>query len=90
MSMKTFIFCDLCNPLCLHQMDRREQSREGIAAGRRFTDNYSWLEGGIDESTQNGWMVTSNNKHICPRCYAKHKDAVFSISNRGYHPPAQD
>ena len=71
-------------------MDRREQSREGIAAGRRFTDNYSWLEGGIDESTQNGWMVTSNNKHICPRCYAKHKDAVFSISNRGYHPPAQD
>lgn len=84
MSLKTFVFCDLCNPLCIHQVDRREQGREGIAsAGRRFTDNYSWVEGEPGEIADSGWIVTSNNKHICPRCYARHKDAVFSLSCKG-------
>lgn len=87
MSIKTFIFCDLCNPLCLHQIDRREQARDGLAAGRRFSDNYSWIEGSAEEIGEYGWIVTSNHKHICPRCYARHKDAVFSISGKG-HPPA--
>ncbi|MGE0371060.1 MAG: hypothetical protein AB7Q01_04140 [Gammaproteobacteria bacterium] len=84
MSLKTFVFCDLCNPLCIHQVDRRDQAREGgAAAGRRFTDNYSWIEGEPDEIAEFGWIMTSNNKHICPRCYAKHKDAVFSLSGKG-------
>lgn len=81
MSTKTFTFCDLCNPLCIHQMDRRDNPREG-RAGRRFTDNYSWVEGEPEEIAEYGWIVTSNNKHVCPKCYAKHKDAIFSLCNK--------
>lgn len=59
-------------------MDRRDSPREG-RGGRRFTDSYSWVEGGPDEIAEHGWIVTSNDKHICPKCYAKHKDAIFSL-----------
>jgi hypothetical protein len=90
MSSKTFIFCDLCNPLCLHQVDRREQSRDGLSAGRRFSDNYSWIESPEEEIGEHGWIVTSNHKHVCPRCYAKHKDAVFSLSGKGHHPAPRE
>lgn len=83
MSTKTLTFCDLCNPLCIHQMDRREGLREGGRGGRRFTDNYSWIEAEPDEIADHGWIVTSNNRHVCPRCYAKHKDAIFSLVAKG-------
>jgi len=79
MSTKILTFCDLCNPLCLHQVDRRDDSRQNDGVGRRFTDGYSWIEGSPEEVAASGWIVTSHDKHICPKCYAKHKDAIFTV-----------
>ena len=78
MSAKTFTFCDICNPHCQITTDRRELVRdEGV--GRRGSDDCSWFEGFPEESADNGWIETSKGKHVCPRCYLHHKEAVFSI-----------
>ena len=79
LSTKILTFCDLCNPLCLHQEDRRDDSRQSNGGGRRFTDGYSWIEGSPEEVAASGWIFTSHDKHICPKCYAKHKDAIFTV-----------
>jgi len=78
MSVKTFTFCDICNPHCQITTDRREQPRDE-GSGRRGSDDCSWFEGFPDDSTEDGWIVTSKGKHVCPRCYIHHKEAVFSI-----------
>ncbi len=78
MTTKTITFCDICNPHCVQPMDRRGRPREG-QQGRRATDNCAWVEGAPEEIAEHGWIVTSKGKHICPRCYIHHKEAVFSL-----------
>lgn len=78
MAVKTLIFCDLCNTHCVQQVDRRKKVRED-SIGRRATDAGAWIEGDVETIAEYGWIVTSRNKHICPRCYQHHKDAVFSL-----------
>ena len=78
MTTKTITFCDICNPHCLQPADRRRYPREE-SSGRRASDHCAWVEGGPEEIAAQGWIVTSRNKHICPRCYLHHKDAVFSL-----------
>jgi len=78
MSVKTFTFCDICNPDCHIPLDRRESKRDENS-GRRAGDECSWFEGVPDDSAEEGWILTSRGKHICPRCFVQHKDAVFSF-----------
>lgn len=78
MSVKTFTFCDICNPQGQVTVNRREQQRDD-SAGRRNSDGFNWFEGFPEESADDGWIVTSKGKHVCPRCYIHHKEAVFSI-----------
>ena len=78
MSVKTFTFCDICNPHSQIATDRREQPRDE-GQGRRGDDDCSWFEGFPEDSAEEGWIVTSKGKHVCPRCYLHHKEAVFSI-----------
>lgn len=78
MTTKTFTFCDICNTRCIQRLDRRQKAREG-ASGRRYSDTCAWIEGEDEDIVEQGWIVTSKNKHICPRCYLHHKDAIFSL-----------
>lgn len=78
MTTRTFTFCDVCNPHCVQQLDRRGKPRDG-QGGRRAGDHCAWVEGGPEEIAEHGWIVTSKNKHICPKCYSHHKEAVFSL-----------
>lgn len=78
MSVKTFTFCDLCNPHCIVITDRRDSARDENS-GRRHHDGCSWFEGFPEDSSEHGWIITSKGKHVCPRCYIHHKEAVFSI-----------
>lgn len=78
MSVKTYTCCDICNTNGYITVDRRDQHR-GDSVGRRENDRCSWFEGMPDDSTDSGWIVTSKGKHVCPKCYQHHKEAVFSI-----------
>ena len=78
MSVKTFTFCDICNPDCRIAIDRRDSKRDENS-GRRVGDECSWFEGVPEDSAEEGWIVTSKGKHICPSCFVQHKDAVFSF-----------
>jgi len=78
MSVKTFTFCDVCNQDCQITIERRNTRRDD-SVGRREADTSSWYEGVPDDSAENGWIITSKGKNVCPRCYLHHKEAVFSI-----------
>ena len=81
MSIRTFVFCDLCNPQCVrninnryHITDRREIDNERrielrrTMNGRRNSDGRSWYEGTLDDAIEQGWMVDEKNKTLCPEC----------------------
>lgn len=78
MSIISFTCCDICNPNAQITADRRQQQRDE-ASGRRNDDICNWIEGAPDDCTDCGWIITSKGKHVCPRCYQHHKEAVFSI-----------
>lgn len=78
MSVKTYTFCDICNSNAYIAIDRRDQPRE-VESGRRIADECSWFEGVPEDSANEGWIITSKGKHICPKCFIHHKEAVFSI-----------
>ena len=78
MSVKTYTFCDICNTDGTVVADRRENPRAN-EAGRRASDQCSWFEGLPEDSADEGWIITSKGKHICPKCFLHHKEAVFSL-----------
>lgn len=78
MSVKTYTFCDICNPHAFIAIDRREHPRDA-ETGRRAGDECSWFEGRPEDSAEEGWIVTSRGKHVCPKCFLHHKEAVFTI-----------
>jgi hypothetical protein len=67
MSIRTFIFCDICNPQGLRSIEFRRHPRRD-RTGRRLSDGRSWVEGNISSAVENGWSINSEGKHICPVC----------------------
>ncbi|MCG2635433.1 MAG: hypothetical protein J4A00_11080 [Gammaproteobacteria bacterium] len=45
-----------------------EHRRHGRAGGRRLDDERAWFEGRDAQAAEAGWKVTSERKHLCPRC----------------------
>lgn len=78
MTTKTITFCDVCNGQCIVTLDRRSSERPDSVA-RREGDYLGWIEGEGESIHASGWLITKRKKHICPRCYVQHKDAVFTI-----------
>ncbi len=75
MSIRTFIFCDVCNPMGERDViDRRNPDRHTNEGGRRFTDNRAWFEGNLREAHDAGWRVTDDDKNLCPVCAARHDE----------------
>lgn len=81
MSIRIFVFCDLCNPEGIRNInnryrmtDRREINNERrieirrTIKGRRNGDGRSWYEGTLDAAIEQGWSVAVDNKILCPDC----------------------
>lgn len=68
MTVRTFLFCDLCNTQGIRYVEQRRNSPRDTA-GKRISDGRAWLEVDIDVAVaQYGWVVTETNKHLCPLC----------------------
>lgn len=65
MAVRTFIFCDTCNPRGIRSIEERRYSmRRG---GRRINDDRAWFEGTEEEARQAGWHI-ENGTHTCEYC----------------------
>ncbi len=72
MSLRTFVFCDGCNPMGIRTVEMRRSTRDRDArAGRRITDGRAWLEGSVAEAEAAGWSVARDGRHLCPLCTAR-------------------
>ena len=71
MSIRTFIFCDICNPQGIRSIEFRRAPREGDRNGRRLSDGRSWFEGSLPAAIENNWIADSTGQHICPACNKK-------------------
>lgn len=65
MSIRTFIFCDTCNPQAIRTINDAEEF------GRRCSDGRVWFEGHIHEAVKLGWVMTPMDNNICPNCHKK-------------------
>ena len=68
MSIRNFIFCDICNPQALRSIEFRRSPRENEREGRRLCDGRAWFEGGLSDAKNAGWVTNSSGQHICPSC----------------------
>jgi hypothetical protein len=69
MSLRTFIFCDYCNPSAIRTIEaRRIAPRPFGLSGRRFSDGRSWFDGSREQALAAGWSLNDDGQDICPRC----------------------
>ena len=71
MSIRTFIFCDICNPQGIRTIEFRRAPREGDRNGRRISDGRFWFEGSVSAATKSGWITNPTGQHTCPACNKK-------------------
>ena len=62
MTIRTFIFCDVCNPLGLRT------EKDGFIKNRRETDFRTWFEGNEKDAEKCGWGKTADGNNLCPKC----------------------
>ncbi|MDP2904035.1 MAG: hypothetical protein Q8N96_13180 [Methylovulum sp.] len=72
MSIRKIIFCDICNPQGMRSIEVRRAPRNNDRTGRRISDGRAWIEGELNSAISNGWICTSDGRHICPACQSKH------------------
>ncbi len=53
-------------------VELRRAYRENENIGRRITEGRAWIEGEVSDAVENGWLCTSDDRHICPSCRLKH------------------
>ncbi|AMK78849.1 hypothetical protein EDE11_12462 [Methylomonas methanica] len=68
MSIRKFIFCDICNPQGLRSIEFRRAPRSDERVGRRLSDGRAWFEGELSLAVNSGWLCTEDGRHICPVC----------------------
>lgn len=73
MSIRSFLFCNACNPRGIRNPEqRRDQKRGKSKSGRRISDARSWFEGSLEEAVDNSdWVILPGGHHICPDCAAR-------------------
>lgn len=65
MAVRTFVFCDACNPQGFRAIN------SGNDFGRREADDRAWFEGSLFEAQYNGWVTTAEGHNLCPKCHEK-------------------
>ena len=73
MARRSFIFCDICNPLAIRNIEMRRNSSRDVRTGRRNIDGRMWFDGTDEEAAHEGWVATQDNQHICPTCFERMK-----------------
>lgn len=79
MSIRKFVFCDICNPLGLRSVEFRRAPRPDQRNGRRISDNRAWYEGEVAEAIKLAGWISFEGKHICPICQKNHPDLGKSL-----------
>jgi hypothetical protein len=75
MTIRSFIFCDFCNPMAMRLVEvRRSGNLREERLGRRISDGRMWFEGSLSEASELGWEVNDMGQHICPVCTARHRE----------------
>ena len=77
MSVRTFIFCDRCNPQGIRNINRRNRSTDENK-GRRNSDGRAWFEGSIEEGIELGWSINAQEEDLCPSCVKKCMSKVLN------------
>jgi hypothetical protein len=73
MSIRTIIFCDICNPQGLRSIEFRRAPRKDERNGRRISDGRACYQGSIYEAMASaGWIINEEGEHICPGCKESH------------------
>jgi len=73
MSIRKFIFCDICNPQAIRTIEFRRSPRLEERNGRRISDGRAWFEGELNEAVKAGWDII-DDEHVCPNCKNHHKE----------------
>jgi hypothetical protein len=68
MTIRQFIFCDICNPQAVRSIEFRRAPRKDERTGRRISDGRAWFEGELKVAIDQGWTLTLAGQHICPSC----------------------
>ena len=74
MIVRTFIFCDGCNPRAIRNV------YHGVQRERRDSDGRAWYEGTLEEAVQVGWVVSKQGYTLCPTCIDKGLAEIFKDS----------
>lgn len=95
MSVRTFIFCDACNPLGIRTINNRRSNFERRDInnkrntdgrrkidGRRNSDGRAWYEGTLESGIEHGWVINNGEFVVCPSCDERGlADLVSSYTN---------
>lgn len=94
MARRSFIFCDICNPLAIRYIEMRRSAGRDSRIGRRVTDGRNWFDGADEEAKQAGWVGTDDGQHVCPDCFSRMKSMRHLLDARlqgiGEKEPAPD
>jgi hypothetical protein len=72
MSIRTFLFCDVCNPRRIRTPEQRRDMQRRESSGRRLSDGRSWFEGDAEQAVnENNWVALDSGLYVCPICDAK-------------------
>lgn len=87
MSTRTFVFCDICNPEALRNVEQRRHPKRGDRDGRRITDGRAWIESDVESAIQqHGWLLTTGGAHICPHCVEMAQQTRDAIDPHDHSP----
>jgi hypothetical protein len=94
MARRSFIFCDICNPLAIRYIEMRRSTGRDARIGRRVTDGRNWFDGSDEEAMQAGWVAADNGQHVCPACFGRMKSMRHVLEERLFThntpPPIQE
>ena len=71
MSIRTFLFCDVCNPRGIRTPEQRRDMHRRETYGRRISDGRSWFEGDLEQAKSENWVAHDDGSYVCPGCAAK-------------------
>lgn len=82
MARRSFIFCDICNPLAIRYIEMRRAGTRNSRIGRRLSDGRNWFDGTEEEATLAGWVATNDGQHVCPACFGRMKSMRQVLEER--------
>ncbi len=87
MSIRTFIFCDICNPRAIRCPEQRRNLKRNSLIGRRLADGRAWFEGDMEIAVrEHGWILTAEGSHICPHCHQRRHHQRIDVSTHNHQP----